>query len=537
MKKTEKELQSLSKEDLIRAYIAMQEKALSDEEEIRLLKEKVDFLTLLHFGRKTEQESLIGTYGVQMSLFDEQDLSEKVAAIDAAVEEMKAKKEEKAETPAKRKPKIDPAMLDLEKKYVQHGEIPEGCTKIGQREVATLVRVPSYCYVRIDVYPAYKRPDGKIVRTEPEGSVLCRGLEVSPEFVASAVTDKFVMHTPLYRQEQELNRAGIPLSRMDLSNYISKFSKFAAPLHGLIREHIVSAPMVRADETTLTIIELNGKKAKTGKAKSYLWAFSAGNGTEPAIDYVVGPGRGAEVVRDYFPVLEKGKERFLQSDGYSAYRGEASQGRWTDVGCLAHIRRKFAEIIKLGDSATEGQRRSRELLDAIGAVYEADRSAREKCGCDYDALKKEREDTVRPLMEGFFAKCEAFSADVHPGSKFARALSYALDMKGSMMNMFLDGRAEIDNNYSEREAIKPLVIGRKNWLFSNTTEGAKTTCMMFSLVETAIHNGLDPYRYILWLAENLPGPAVVGFDYSRLLPWSKEVPEDIRLKKKEEASA
>lgn len=140
-------------------------------------------------------------------------------------------------------------------------------------------------------------------------------------------------------------------------------------------------------------------------------------------------------------------------------------------------------------------------------------------------------------MEGFFAKCEAFSADVHPGSKFARALSHALDMKGSMMNMFLDGRAEIDNNYSEREAIKPLVIGRKNWLFSNTTEGAKTTCMMFSLVETAIHNGLDPYGYILWLAENLPGPAVVGFDYSRFLPWSKEVPEDIRLKKKEEASA
>ena len=99
-----------------------------------------------------------------------------------------------------------------------------------------------------------------------------------------------------------------------------------------------------------------------------------------------------------------------------------------------------------------------------------------------------------------------------------------------MMNILLDGRLTLDNNDAERDAIKPLVMGRKNWLFANTINGAKVTCMMYSLVESAIINDLDPYKYILHLINALPDPNNIEFDYSTLLPWSSSLPEEIRIK-------
>ena len=101
-----------------------------------------------------------------------------------------------------------------------------------------------------------------------------------------------------------------------------------------------------------------------------------------------------------------------------------------------------------------------------------------------------------------------------------------------MMNLFLDGRLTLDNNYAEREGIKDLVIGRKNWLFANTKAGAEITCEVFSIVQTAMANGLDPYKYIVWLINELPQPTTLGFDYSKYLPWSESIPEDVRQKQR-----
>lgn len=150
---------------------------------------------------------------------------------------------------------------------------------------------------------------------------------------------------------------------------------------------------------------------------------------------------------------------------------------------------------------------------------------------DYETIKKEREEKLKPLMESFFEKCFLFKQNAYKSSKFERALNYALNRKENMMNFFLDGRIDLDNNYTEREGIKPFVIGRKNWLFSNTSKGAEISSMMFSLVETAMHNNLDPYKYIKYLIDNLPAPATLNVDYSIYLPWSDKIPEEIKKKK------
>ena len=537
--------QKPSYEELLASYESLRkshEELMKENAELqelkRLAEEKAEYLLKLIYGRKAEQKSQIDQDGFhQTSLFDEVDVTEAIRKIDEAVETIKVSGYEK-----KARKRNDLRDTGLPETVIEHkAEIPAGTVKfqeIGYDEVRHLVLVPAYAYVRIDKYQVVKCFDernGSVIVTAPRNEAeMLKGSNASPELVSAVIHDKFVMHSPLYRQEEEFKRKGIELSRMDMSNYIAKFARWAKPLHGLIAEHIQKADNVRADETTLNVIELNGTKARLerdGKAKSYVWMFATAEGHERALDYVLGPGRDYDVPAKYFPKLDGG--RFLQSDGYEAYSSAQNSGLWTNVPCMAHIRRKFAEIVQLDAKlATEGAKHSESILGYIGLIYKTDRSIREASGNDYAKIKEERNERLRPMFETLFGTCEKLASSALPKGRFASALNYALNRRNGMMNLFLDGRLTLDNNYAEREGIKDLVIGRKNWLFANTKAGAEITCEVFSIVQTAMANGLDPYKYIVWLINELPQPTALGFDYSKYLPWSESIPEDIRQKQR-----
>lgn len=503
----------------------------------KLSQEKIEYLTKLVFGRKAEQKSQIDSDGFhQTSLFDEVDVTDRIQEIDEEIETIKvASHERKAR---KRKDLRDTGLPEV---VIEHkAEVPAGISKyyvIGYDETRRLVYKPAEMYVQINRYQVIKYFDENkepvIVTARGNEPAMLKGTIASPELVSAIIHDKFVMHNPLYRQEEEYKRRGIGLSRMDLCNYISKFAKWVKPLHQLIADAVKGADNVRADETTLNVIELNGTKARlerNGKAKSYVWLFATAEGHKRAFDYVLGPGRDYAVPRNYFPPL--GQSRYLQSDGYEAYSCLESSDRWINIPCLAHIRRKFAEIVQLdGKLTSEGAKYSDSILGYIGLIYQTDKSIHNHCGNDYSKIKEERIIKLKPMFDKLFSTCESLITKALPKSKFAGALTYAINRKEGMMNLFLDGRITLDNNYAEREGIKDLVIGRKNWLFANTKAGATITCEMFSLIQSAIANDLDPYRYVVYLINELPEPTTLGFDYSKYLPWSDSIPDDIKMKK------
>lgn len=545
------------KEAEMQAMLDSRDKAIRDAETLIKIKEElIAKYQMMLFAKKTEKaECLEGSQGIQLSLFDTDDVQAAVSRLEEKKEELERKiGGEAAAKPSRKKTDLSETGLEV-RTNVNKPVIPEGASDakcIGRKHVKTIVRIPSVAFVMDEVYETWKYTDGDggehIVSAERKDPLMFRGTNESPEFVASTIYEKYVKSVPLYRQEKECQTMGIPVSRIEMSARIADFHAYAKPLVERIGEYIGSADMVRADETTATIVEINGESArrkaeaeaekarlekrkvpKIPGRKSYIWLFATGNGFHPAFYYKAGPGRNLDVVRDFFPVSST---RFLQTDGYGAYRSPKCSARWTNVSCLAHIRRGFAQIVKTGMAATQGMEASRKIVASIDVIYQCDRMIRKQAGDDFAMVKELRNQTLRPLAEKLFDAMEGYYPQALPKSAFGRALKYAIGRRETMMNLFLDGRIDLDNNYTEREGIKPFVIGRKNWLISDTLAGCEITCGMYTLSETAAHNGLDVYKYLLWLMRSLPEPTAVGNDYDRFLPWSEEVPEDIRLPKK-----
>ena len=219
------------------------------------------------------------------------------------------------------------------------------------------------------------------------------------------------------------------------------------------------------------------------------------------------------------------KTRFLQSDGYNAYSNIPNV---TNVYCLAHIRRKFYALI---DKKTKQDSPSKIIVSKIDKIYYIDNSINDTYKDDYKIIKEARIKLLLPECEELFDYIKIQKDKCLVNSSIGRAISYALNCKDGFMNLFKDGRLELDNNASERK-VKMFVIGRKNWLFANTIKGAKVSCGLYSLLRTAVENNLKPFEYLTLLLDKL-GPLNekerlnIAND---LLHWSKNLPDYIKLK-------
>ncbi len=418
---------------------------------------------------------------------------------------------------------LDSIPKDMPTKQVEHrleGEdlvcpqCGETMTEIGKEVVRTLEIIPAQTVVREDIYYTYacqtcnkKDIETPVVKAPREKSII-PGSFATPEAIAHIMTQKFVMGSPLYRQEQEINRKGIHLSRQSMSNWILRATEdYLTPVYKQLHKELLTRDVLHADETTLQVLHEPGKKPQTD---SYMWLYrTSGDTDKPIVLYEYQPGRGAKHPEAFLA----GFKGYLHTDGYSGYHNLPEN--ITMVGCWAHARRKFDEAVKSlpkgkakGSSASQG-------LAYCNLLFGIEQEIAEK---EAEERYEERLKQAKPVLDAMFVWANTRTAA--PKSALGKAFHYLKEQWPYLTNYLKDGRLEISNNRAER-SIKPFVIDRKNFLFANTPKGATGSAVMFSLIQTAIENGLDPYRYLTWLLReanhaDLDDPEVV----QKLLPWT-----------------
>jgi len=353
--------------------------------------------------------------------------------------------------------------------------------------------------------------------------VIPKGL-ASPSAVAFIMTQKFADGLPLYRQEKQLERMGIPLNRQTLSNWmISSTTRWLSPFYKHLHQQLLQEDLLHADETSVQVLDEPGKKAQS---KSYMWLYRTSRGAEkPIVLFDYRTSRSKENPQDFL----KDFSGYLHVDGYAGYE---SLENVELAGCMAHARRKFDEALKALKGASPDATRStiaKKGLNFCNQLYAIERKIKDE---DAKERLKVRQKDSQPVLDAFLVWLQEQKEIVAPKSATGLAISYSLNQWQKLTTFMKDGRIEIDNNRAER-SIKPFVIGRKNWLFAVSTSGANSSAISYSLVETAKENGLNPFFYLKYLFEELPQHDMsTKVEIEHLMPWSKDLPADCYIKSK-----
>jgi len=343
----------------------------------------------------------------------------------------------------------------------------------------------------------------------------------SPSLLSFIMCNKYVLALPLYRQEQELQRVGIHISRQTMANWIIYgATNRLEPLYELLHQEILKPDILHADETTVQVVKEDGR---TASQKSYMWMYHTGKDSDKHIalfDYQ--PTRHGEHPQEFL----SGYRGYLHVDGYSGYKKLEDQGT-TIVECWAHARRKFDEALKTLPKKDRINSKAYIGFEYCNKLFELERKF-DDLNLTHEQRKQSRELKSKSVADAFFAWAESLLPHIMPKEKFGAAITYAVNQKKWLLNFLLDGRLELSNNRAER-SIRPFTIGRKNWLFSFSAKGAKASAIVYSIIETAQANGLVPMLYLQYLFETLPNIPVERF--SECLPWNQKVQEICKIPK------
>ena len=338
----------------------------------------------------------------------------------------------------------------------------------------------------------------------------------SPGTCAFVVTAKYVDGLPLFRQEKVLARYGLDVSRGTLAAWMIKLGDLIVPLMNLMDELQLSYDVLQMDETTVQVLKEDGRKPQT---QSRMWVRRGGPPDKPIILFNYEPTRSGKVAWR----LTEDFKGFLQSDGYSGYDAVGKREGIVHIGCLAHARRGFDEALKAQKASGRGGLAA-EGLAQIQQIYRIEKIARD-AKMSADARKKLREEKARPVWDNLRSWLDRVRKHAPPSTLIGQALTYLDNQWAALVRVLDDGRLEVDNNLCEN-AIRPFVIGRKAWLFSDTPAGAEASARLYSLIETAkslIETakacGLEPYAYLRRVFTDLPTAKTLA-EIEALLPWA-----------------
>ena len=373
-------------------------------------------------------------------------------------------------------------------------------TEIGRETSDQLVFIPARVEILRHVRPKYAcatcRQGVKIAAMPPQP--IPKSL-ATPSLLAQVATAKYVDALPLHRQEKIFQRLGLDISRATLASWMMRMGALVQPLVDRIQAEIRASGVVQCDETPFQVLKEPGKRAES---HSYLWAMRGGDVEHPLIYYEYDPSRSAEVPKR----LLRGFEGFLQTDGYEGYTAIGQEPGIVHVGCWAHARRKFDEALrgqkplKKGAKQSSKASRARQALSQIQQLYAIERTVKEATAEDRHRVRQERS---KPVMEKLRAWIDASLGSVPPQSLTGKALYYLDRQWPKLVRVLEDGRLPLDTNRVEN-AIRPFVLGRKNWLFADTVAGAKASANLYGLIETAKANGIEPWVYLTCLFDALP---------------------------------
>lgn len=357
----------------------------------------------------------------------------------------------------------------------------------------------------------------KTAKTEP--SLIEKSL-ATPSLLAYILNQKFCLGLPLYRQEQELRRMNISLSRQTMANWVIAAAKMLKPLYDTLHKKLAERNILHADETSLEVLNLSDRDKPLN---AYMWVYRTSRFEDfPIVLYDYEEGRSGEYPKKFLENFSG----YLHCDGWTGYDKVENIKR---VGCWVHARRKFYDALKIQSDPKDYSTVAGQAFLMIEKLFEAEKISPDKPSeiSEYslEKIAEIRKNVSAEILNEFFNFCEKHQGTSLPKSLTGTAITYALNQKGTLMTFLENPKSELSNNAAER-AVKPFVIGRKNWLFCNTAGGANSSAVIYSVIETAKENGLKPYEYLEFLFENVR----VGKDVSEFVPWGEGIEERLRLK-------
>ena len=354
--------------------------------------------------------------------------------------------------------------------------------------------------------------------TAPMPAPVLPGSLVSPSAMAFIMNQKYALSLPLYRQEKQMELLGVELSRQTMANWMIQGSQqWLRPLYDRMHEHLLAKDILHADETTVQVLHEPGRSAQSS---SYMWLYRTGRDGPAIVPYDYKTTRAGKHPARFLT----GFKGYLHVDGYAGYHDLPDV---VLVGCLAHARRKFYEALKsLPPEAANAEVAAKEGLAFCNRLFTIERELQEVSA---EKRYKIRLEQSLPVLDAFLVWLKQQGPKVLPKSSFGQAIKYCRNQWDKLTAFLQDGRLEIDNNRSER-SIKPFVIGRKNFLFANTPKGATASATIYSIIETAKENSVNPWPYLTYLFEKMPNVDVADPKVlDELLPWSSTLPESCRI--------
>ncbi len=501
----------------LKVLIAKRDVIIADKDEyISQLEEQVRLLKALHYQAQSEKAK--SSQGEdQYYLFDEAEL----LALQSEIDEECFGEAEVAAHVRKKKGRR-PISPEYPRVDVVHDILEEekncscGCalTRIGEDVSEKLDIVPQKIQVIRHIRPKYAcrgcegvEGDGPSVKIAPMPPQLISQGIVSPGLLAYILVNKFADGLPFYRQQNMFDRLGADISRATMSGWALRAAKACEPLVELLYEEIRSGPIINMDETTVQVLNEPGRE---NTSKSYMWVARGGLPEHPVVLFRYDSSRAGAVASAFVGNFQG----YLQTDGYSGYNSIGGNEKITHVGCLVHVRRKFMDVLKTSSKKNKGGT-AKTVVNLIKKLYHLEKQAREQKLAP-DLIRELRQEKAKPIMEKIKELLVESAKTTPPKSLLGRAVSYALGQWDRVLVYLEDGRLSPDNNVAEN-AIRPFAVGRKNWLFSGSPNGAKASAVIYSLIETAKANDLNPYEYLLHVFEKLPY-ASTKEDLKSLLP-------------------
>ncbi|OGT37406.1 MAG: hypothetical protein A3F11_07265 [Gammaproteobacteria bacterium RIFCSPHIGHO2_12_FULL_37_14] len=383
-----------------------------------------------------------------------------------------------------------------------------GCqlTKIGEEITEQLKYIPAQLSVVQHVRPKYAcKPCQENVKIAPMPILLLPKSIATPELVTQTIIAKYCDYLPLYRQEKIWNRLDIDLPRNSLCGWILKTSELCEPLVKSLQKNIVSYDLAQADETTVQVMDEPGR---ANTSKSYMWCYRGGEKNNLCIVYDYQETRGGYHAEQFL----SGFKGFLQSDAYAGYNfTDRKNSKIISVGCHAHARRPFAELVKIAQAPGLAH----QAITFYRKLYAVEDEARKK-NLSVAARYELRQKSSVPVLEAFKKWLDHQLTKTSEHGKIGKAIRYCLSNWIELTNYLKDGRIEIDNNLLEN-AIRPFALGRKNWMFMGSPAGAKAGAIFYSLIETCKANNIEPYKYFCAMLHKIR-LCTTDDDYQKLLP-------------------
>lgn len=497
---------------------AAKEREAEQSKQNAVLKEQIDFLTKKLFGSSSERRT--DDIAGQLNLFNEAECYQNEETTVSDIETTVKSHTRRAKTTLEEKIKgipVEEVIVDISAEDKICPQCGTDLELIGRETIRheieyipAKVKVKKYVSLHYGCHECKETDEPYIIKATTENRPLMKHSLASPSSVAWTMYQKYANSIPLYRQEKDWKQYGIELSRSTLANWIIYCSShYFEPMYEYFHRKLLEREFLMADETTTQVLDEPGRRPQS---KSYMWLYRTGEDGRPVIIlYGYSETRAGDNAKTFL----KGFKGYLECDGYQGYNKVPDIKR---CSCWAHVRRYLIDAVPkgkqydYGNPAVQGVQYCNKLFEYEDWIN--------KKQVSYEERHKLRLQKEKPILEAFWSWLEL--QNPIKNSRMDKAINYIKNRRDTLETYLEDGRCSFSNNLSEN-AIRPFTVGRKNWLFSESPDGAKASATVYSMVEMAKAHDLNIYKYLNFLLEQRPSKEWTDDQLEKLAPWSSEV--------------